>query len=393
MALVEPPPASPTLSDTIADLISSALRVTGETPIAEVVRLFEKHAEADSIAVSDGASLGLVVRPRFFLQLGKRFGYSLFEHRPVRLLSEEGSTVEASSEPVEVVTLALGREPSRIYDDLLVVEQGRYLGTVSMRTLMTHHKDVLRASMAELSELDQRNRQLAELHRAQGEFMANMTHELRSPLNIMLGVANLLAGDPDLGPEPRRLVDMLGARGQELLGIIDNILDLARLEAGRMQPLCEPVDIATLLEERLRGAEALVLGKPVRMSMKLLNLPAAFSTDPVFLRRIVTNLLSNAAKFTDSGSIVLGAAGDGRRLSLHVSDTGVGIRAADLPRLFTRFTQLEATKTKRHAGTGLGLAIVKGLVDELHGTVAIESREGLGTTVSVSLPDGRSLGA
>jgi signal transduction histidine kinase len=227
----------------------------------------------------------------------------------------------------------------------------------------------------------------------QGEFMANMTHELRSPLNIMLGVANLLAGDPDLAPEPRRLVETLGARGQELLGIIDNILDLSRLEAGRMQPLVERVDVAALLEERLRGAETLLLGKPVRLNMNLLNLPDEFATDPVYLRRIVTNLLSNAAKFTDSGSIVLGAAGDGRRLSVHVSDTGVGIRAADLPRLFTRFTQLEATKTKRHAGTGLGLAIVKGLVDQLRGTVAIESREGLGTTVTVRLPDARSVGA
>jgi signal transduction histidine kinase len=377
-------------TNSVASLISSSHVVPASTPIGDVVRLFERHPEADSVAVADGSRLAMVVRPRFFLQLGRRFGYSLFENREVRLLAEEGSTVDASADPVEVVTLALAREPSRIYDDLLVIDCGKYLGTVSLRTLMAHHKDVLRASMAEISLLDERNQRLSALNEMQAEFMANMTHELRSPLNTMLGATRLLADDPQITVTQRRQVDLLARRGQELSGIIDNVLDLARLEAGRWQPLFEPVDLDALFEDALHAAEPLVLGKPVRVALKLMNLPRDFVTDPVFLQRIVTNLLSNAAKFTDGGMVVLGAAGDGHWLTVHISDTGVGMRAEDLPRLFTRFTQLEATRTKRHAGTGLGLTIVKGLVDQLQGSVSVESREGAGTTFTVRLPDARA---
>jgi len=104
------------------------------------------------------------------------------------------------------------------------------------------------------------------------------------------------------------------------------------------------------------------------------------------LRRIVTNLLSNAVKFTDAGTVTLSAEGQGLWLAVRVSDTGIGIRDEDLPRLFKKFSQLESTKTKRHKGSGLGLAIVKALVDQLGGTIGVESRVGAGTTFTVRLP-------
>jgi len=385
-----PPPLPLALSrgkvGSIAELITGRLSVAAGTPISQVVKVFEQNPGTDAIAVLEQGCVRAVFRTRFFLQLGRRFGFSLFENRPIDLLAEDASTVEAGADPIEVISLALQREADRVYDDLLVVGGGRYLGTVSMRTLLVHHKDLLAASMAERAVLDERNRRLEELNRIQGEFVANMTHELRSPLNTMLGIAGILLGDETLDAGHRRRLFLMVARGQELLGIVNNMLDLACLEMGRMRAHLEPVALEPLLEELVHSAEQLAAGKLLRVEMRLRSLPREFITDSVFVRRIVTNLLSNAVKFTDAGTVRLSAEGVGGGVLLRVSDTGVGIRAEDLERLFAKFTQLESTKTKRHKGSGLGLAIVKGLAEELGGSVHAESRPGEGSTFVVRLP-------
>jgi signal transduction histidine kinase len=260
-----------------------------------------------------------------------------------------------------------------------------------MRSLLAHHKDLLVSSMAELEMLDEKNRRLEEIHQIQSEFVSNMTHELRTPLNTMLGVARAVMGDPELPGKHLRHMELLLKRGQDLLGIVNNMLDLSKLESGAMTPFVEDVELGTLLEDQLHSAEALVGGKPVRFQLSLQSLPRAFPTDPVLLGRILSNLLANAVKFTDAGMITLAATGEGNAVRIAVRDTGVGIRDEDLERLFTKFTQLESTKTKRHAGTGLGLVIVKGLVDQLGGTIAVESRELQGTTFTVRLTSPRPL--
>jgi len=389
VAVEDPTPGSiapQTAPRAISDLIASRLSVSSDTPIARVVKLFETHADVDAVAVLETGRARMVCRSRFFLQLGRRFGYSLYENRPVGLLAEEGSTVDADADPLEVITLATQRDSGRVYDDILVLRDGRFLGTVSMRSLLVHHKQLLATSMAELALLDERNRRLEELNRIQSEFVANMTHELRSPLNTMLGIASLLLGDDALPEAHRRQLFLLTARGQELLGVVSNILDLARLESGAASPLPEDVDVCAVLEEVVASAEHLLPGKLVSLQIAFRALPRTFVTDPVSLRRIVTNLLSNAVKFTDAGTVTLSAEGQGLWLAVRVSDTGIGIRDEDLPRLFKKFSQLESTKTKRHKGSGLGLAIVKALVDQLGGTIGVESRVGAGTTFTVRLP-------
>jgi len=381
-------PPSRAAGSRIGDLVTTTLSVSPQASISDVVRLFEAHPELDGMAVV-GASPRYLSRPRFFLQLGRRFGYALFEHRPVSMLAEDGSVVEFDADPVEVISLATQREPARVFDDIIVVQGKRYLGLVSMRALLAHHKELLVAGIAERGLLEEKNRQLEELHRIQSEFMANMTHELRSPLNTMLGVAQILRADAELGARHHRNLDLLMARGKDLLAIVDNILDLARLESGGMAPLLEPVDLEALLDDLAASTELALASKPVRLQVSFRSLPAGFTSDPVFLRRILTNLLSNAVKFTDVGSITLAAEGGATTLTLRVCDTGVGIKEADRERLFSRFGQLETTRTKRHAGTGLGLAIVKGLVDQLGGTIAVDSQEGAGTRITLQLPDVR----
>lgn len=278
------------------------------------------------------------------------------------------------------------REPARIYDDLIVVDDdGAYVGLVSMRSLLAHNKELLVASLAEMAQLEEKNRELADLHRMQSEFVQNVTHELRSPLNGILGLTGMLLAEP-LEAAPRSNVERIGGRARALLAVINNILDLSKLEAGRLQPVLEEVEVAALAEELRQGTEPLLVGRPVRFLLNLKGAPRAVVTDPHFVHRIGANLLGNAAKFTELGSIVLEFEGQRAHWELRVRDTGPGIAADDLARLFTRFGQLESARTKRHAGTGLGLAIVQGLVQQLGGSIAVESQLGEGSTFTVRLP-------
>jgi signal transduction histidine kinase len=373
----------------IRDLITHATWVKGDTTTSAVVDIFEKSKHLDSVAILDQGVLGMVSRLRFFAQIGRKFGYSLYENRPVRLLAEEASVIEGSANPVEAVALATQRQVDRVYDDLFVVEESRFVGIVSMRSLLVHHKNLLSASMAEVQALDARNRELEEMHRLRSDFVARMTHELRSPLNTILGIGRLLLDDPAVASRHGRNVELMFARCRDLLGTIDNILDVSRMQAGAMQPFPEPVDLPALFEDLAHSAAALVAGRPVRVVYAARRLPTDFVTDPSYLRRILSNLLANAAAATDLGEIRLRGVCAHGRLHVQVSDSGRGIPAEALPRLFEPFVQVEASVTRRGGGSGLGLAIVHGLLQALGGRIRVESRVGEGTTFTFDLPQSR----
>lgn len=196
----------------------------------------------------------------------------------------------------------------------------------------------------------------------------------------------MLSLDEGLPESRRKDVEMLLSRGRDLLGLVNNMLELHRIESGDVKPSIEVTELIPLLSDCVDAARYLVSGRDVTIESRFISLPERASTDPVLLRRIVTNLLSNAAKFTEHGNVTLSAEARGAVLVIEVSDTGPGIAEQDLPRLFRKFVQLEATKTKRHAGTGLGLALVRDLVTMLQGTVTVRSRLGVGTTFTITLP-------
>jgi hypothetical protein len=198
---------------TIGELVTSTLWLDAATPVGNLVRIFERDPATDSVAIVDGARIGLIARSRFFLQLGQRFGYSLYEHRPARLLMEEGSTVDEGADPVEVIALATQREPERLYDDILVLSDGRYAGTVSMRSLLVHHKDLLLQSVAEIGALVGENGRLRDQH-------ARAAEEARLAVHAMRGALRLLVADTTLPGKHLRTVGDLLARTQELLGTL-----------------------------------------------------------------------------------------------------------------------------------------------------------------------------
>ncbi len=210
--------------------------------------------------------------------------------------------------------------------------------------------------------------------RVKADFVANMSHELRTPLTGILGVHDLLKRDPALGTAQRRLVDLASDAGSSLLAIVNDVLDFSKVEAGQLRLEAVPFDPDTLVAS-CRDLAAKGIGeKPVEIRTVLQGtLPDQLVGDPTRLRQVLLNLMTNAVKFTDQGSITVDVSyrPDESSLRVDVADTGVGIPPDRLETLFDRFTQADTSITRRYGGTGLGLAISKRLVDLMDGVIGV----------------------
>jgi signal transduction histidine kinase len=237
----------------------------------------------------------------------------------------------------------------------------------------------------------ERSREAAEdSSRAKSAFLANVTHEIRTPMTAVMGFADLLA-DPDASPKDRQeFAQRIREGGDHLLALINDLLDTSKIEAGAMTVERLPVNPATILEE----AAGLVRHRTDTkgLSLELLAataLPRTIHTDPTRLKQVLLNLLGNAVKFTEHGSVRIEAAcvaGSHPALEIRVRDTGVGIAPASLSKLFRPFTQADASVTRKYGGTGLGLAISRNLVELMGGRLEVASVLGVGSTFTVVLP-------
>jgi cell cycle sensor histidine kinase DivJ len=233
----------------------------------------------------------------------------------------------------------------------------------------------------------------AESERAQGwkdRFLANVSHELRTPLNAIIGFSEML-GNEQLAPRDeakrREYAGIIHTSGQHLLSVVNSILDMSKIDAGSFEVQAEPFAVAPLIESccdmvRLKAEEANV--EIVRVCPRGID---ELTADRRACKQILLNLLSNAVKFTPHGGrVTIGVRPEGNSLAFFVSDTGIGITAADLPRLGDPFFQARSSYDRPYEGTGLGLSVVKGLVGLHGGTISMESEPGQGTCVTVRLP-------
>jgi signal transduction histidine kinase len=246
--------------------------------------------------------------------------------------------------------------------------------------------------------LEAENRQILEANRIKSQFLANMSHELRTPLNAIIGFADLLqsgAVDADVGKR-RVFLGHIGASGRHLLRLINDLLDLSKVESGRFEFHPEPVDLAPLVKDVTDTLSPASQAKHIAVSTQIDPALNDLVLDPARMKQVLYNYLSNAIKFTpDRGHVTVRARAEGlSRFRLEVEDTGIGIAADDLPRLFTEFQQLDATLSKRHQGTGLGLALTRRLIEAQGGTVGVRSEPGVGSVFHLVLdraPDTRAL--
>jgi len=245
----------------------------------------------------------------------------------------------------------------------------------------------------------ERAKELAEhSNRAKNIFLATISHEIRTPLNGVLGMASLLLDSP-LSAEQRDNAKTLAESGEHLRSVLNDILDTSRIESGQLAIEDTPFPPADVVTSTLRILAPKAAEKKLVFTHTLdPTIPATLLGDPVRLRQILFNLLGNAIKFTETGTIHLQArllddTASSARLEFNISDTGIGISPADQPRLFQSFVQLDGTSTRHHSGAGLGLSICHHLVELMHGTLAVQSQLGQGSTFTVTLDFPRVLAA
>ena len=273
--------------------------------------------------------------------------------------------------------LVVGLAPLLLLDD----QYRRFL------MLVAGHIGTAIASARALEAAEQRADALAQLDRAKTAFFSNVSHEFRTPLTLMLGPtedALASAGRALVGTD----LDTVHRNGLRLLRLVNTLLDFSRIEAGRAEAAFEPTDLAALTRDFAAAFQSAVERAGLRFEVDCEPVDALVHVDREMWEKIVLNLLSNALKFTFEGSIGVALQVRAGRATFVVRDSGVGIAEVELPRLFERFHRIEGARSRTHEGTGIGLALVRDLVRLHGGDIGVESRVGVGTTFTVSIPVG-----
>lgn len=373
------------------ELIVSSEQVTDHTLVSTVFDQFSDTPHLEALAVvDDKRPVGLITRTKLFFTLSRRFGYELHAKRPIIAIADTAPLIVPENEVLDaVIDKAFARPQQNVYDEIIVAcPNGSYLGLLSVKQLVAHQSDALMRVVMQKEMATTRAQELERINQVKSQFLANVTHELRSPVNAIIGLAELLRMAADKGAiaQIQERLSFLMSTATNLRTVITNILDLSKIEAGKMEVAPQAVDVVSLISEMAETARILIGAKPVTVSVTTPSGPIMITTDPIKLRQIITNLTSNAAKFTDQGTIDIRLVVHDSRLAIEVDDTGIGIKEEDLHLLFTAFGQVEDATTKSHEGTGLGLAISKNLAQLIGGSISVTSTYGKGTKFSLSLP-------
>ena len=258
----------------------------------------------------------------------------------------------------------------------------RVLGAHTDITALKHAEEDLRRQAAALREA----KETAErANRAKTIFLANVSHEVRTPLNAVIGTTELL-GETDLTPLQRDHLRVISESAEALLAVINDILDFSKIEAGKLTSEQLPLPLRDLLDNVVKSLALPIRGKNVALVTDIADdVPDALVGDALLLRQVVSNLLSNAIKFTEEGEVVLRVrlqelTDHDVTLRVEIADTGIGISPDKQQVIFEEFVQADASTTRRYGGTGLGLAIVSRLVDSMDGHIGLESEPGKGST-------------
>ena len=339
------------------------------------------------VAAKESAPLVLTEEPqlqRLSSALGERLHTVLF----LRILFADslagvlvvGSTEEIGSARREALERAT-------HPLAVAIANARAFGAAELLARELEGRNVALTRQTEL--LEEQKAKLEEMNRLKGELMANITHELRTPLDAVIGYAELMQGGAygELNDEQAENTGAIVESARGLLNLINQILDMAKMEAGQMALVISEVDCCAILRESAQTAQVLARGRPIRVGLGLPEAPLVLWTDEGKLRQIVTNLVSNAVKFTEQGRVELLCAREpSGAVRVVVRDTGIGIAEEHLGIIFTEFRQVDGSTTRAAMGTGLGLAISRRFARLMGGDITVESTPGKGSTFTVHLP-------
>jgi PAS domain S-box-containing protein len=299
---------------------------------------------------------------------------------PVEVVS--GKIMNARGEPMAIVSV-LHDLTKQVENERLYEELKRFSSQLEAR---------IRAATADLGEQNKRlqwsSRELQKANRLKSEFLASMSHELRTPLNAIMGYAALLADRiyGDVNERQEEGLRRIHVSAQHLLALINDILDLAKIEAGKMPLHLAPVSVALVVAEISQQVEPTVRRKKLSFSTDLPSDMPVMISDETKIKQVLLNLLSNAVKFTSAGGVVVRVRIEGDVVRVDIEDTGIGIRPEDMEAIWEDFRQVDQSRTREFGGTGLGLSITRKLIQALGGSVRVESEYGKGSTFSVALP-------
>jgi signal transduction histidine kinase len=277
-----------------------------------------------------------------------------------------------------------------VFDWHFMTKSGEtFVGETQLVRLMIGDKPAVRVSIQDVTERKAAEETIVQGDQLKREFLANMSHELRTPLNSIVGYTDvlLMGMDGDLPAEIVKDVEAIQENSHTLLGLIDDILDLAKIEAGRMTLEISEVSIPDMFSEVVRESAGLIVNKPIEIKVDAPDGLSSITADAIRVKQMITNLLSNAVKFTDEGTITLRAfEEDHEWLVFEVEDTGAGMSEEDLSIIFEKFRQADGSYARVAEGTGLGLNITQQLVSLHGGKIDVTSKLGVGSTFSVWLP-------
>jgi signal transduction histidine kinase/DNA-binding response OmpR family regulator/CHASE3 domain sensor protein len=305
--------------------------------------------------------------------------------RQAEELQTQQEELRVSNEELEVQTRALKESQVRLEAQQAELEQTNSQ-LEEQAQLLEHQKDDLSRAQLVLAE------KAAELERSntyKSEFLANMSHELRTPLNSTLILAKLLADNKPgtLNPEQVKFAQTISSAGKELLALINDILDLSKIEAGKVEVTPESVPVAETIQNLVQPFEPQAREKRLKLATTIdPGVPEQFETDVQRLGQILRNLISNAVKFTEHGEVSLRVSATPGGITFTVRDTGIGIPAHQQQLIFEAFRQADGSTHRRYGGTGLGLSISRDLARMLGGDVTLESAEGQGSVFTLTLP-------
>jgi signal transduction histidine kinase/DNA-binding NarL/FixJ family response regulator len=405
-----------TLNSSLADLPSHDFQVSEKTLGQAVERHFKQHPELPGVMITANRQIvGMISRTQFYEWLSRPYGLETFLRRPIQSLwkmiadAEGIANVEAFLEKYLVISAtcpidkavekALSRPASLAYEPIMIEwedqwEEGR-------RRLID--MQVLLLAQSQLFALAKQAAEAANI--AKSEFLANMSHELRTPLNAILGFTQVVSRDCQITSENQQHLGIISRSGEHLLELINDILQMSKIEAGKITLNINSFDLYRLLDDLKAMLKLKAISKGLRLIIDCApNVPQYIQTDERKLREVLINLLGNAIKFTEKGSVVLRVRGDMNRedsnaekpstnhstfifntsIFFEIEDTGTGIAPEETSKLFTAFGQTD-TGRKSQEGTGLGLAISKQFVQMMKGDITVNSTLGKGTIFAFNI--------
>jgi signal transduction histidine kinase len=378
-------------------IVAKAAQISGTE--AGAIYVLDEQQKEFQLSATFGMTGQMIAAVRnMHAEISEAVGLATETHEP----SQIDDLSEAPSTPVNDTILRAGYR-ARLLVPLM--RSGRVVGALVVRRkapgeFAANTVDLLKTFAAQsvlaiqnarlFSEIEDKSRQLQQASEHKSQFVSSVSHELRTPLNAIIGLTEMMVTNTarfstEKAQEPLQRVNRAGTH---LLGLINQVLDLSKIEAGKLELNSQTVELAPLMDEVVGTARQLAEQNKNRLIVEAQGNLGAITVDPMRLRQILLNLLSNACKFTKEGEVKLRAQRDTERVELAVSDTGIGMTAEQQARLFEEFAQAEATTAQRFGGTGLGLAITRKLARMMGGDVTVASELGKGSVFTVRLPGG-----